>query len=118
VNRCRRRGRDGNFSAIVAFRSRRRPGRKTRGAAASSRRGNSPDPQNRWQKSTLSEPSNTAGAIDVLSIGASPARWRRMDRRPGGFAGRDGAIYPARVGVELWSRLGKHLLPKLEHDRA
>jgi hypothetical protein len=41
-----------------------------------------------------------------------------MDRRPAGFADRGGAIYPARLGVELWSRLGKHLLPKLEHDRA
>jgi hypothetical protein len=41
-----------------------------------------------------------------------------MDRRPADLLTAVVPFILRASAVELWSRLGKHLLPKLEHDRA
>jgi len=99
----------------VAFRSRRRRARRRDHRAPAS----SPDPQKPLAKEHL------AGGIG----------YRRRDRRAlderfagavAAYGSAGGTDLPIAVApfilrasaVELWSRLGKHLLPKLEHDRA
>jgi hypothetical protein len=62
--------------------------------------------KNRWQKSILPAASDTVGAIDALSMSASPARGGVGIGRRNGFADLGGALYSALLRGRIVVKIG------------